>query len=327
MKRFILLLSLLFLSACEAPLVLDGVESSKRSPILRTDIFMAATHTAEKSIIVGAEGVILTAASGTIEWQRTQVEGKPTFIDVTRCNQGVIAALTMEGVVWMSTDQAQTWSPSQIGTPEVPQAITCNKKGVIWVVGSYSTIFSSSDAGMNWVSHSLKEDMILSTVQFLDESKGVITGEFGTVLLTRDGGETWDFGEPIPNEFFPITGVFKDDQNGWVAGLNGTIYSTADGAASWQQEKTAIKAPIYGMSIMNDEIIAVGDYGSIIHKKISFDKNNEWRPLDVPITSRFFFRVTHPLENNKIIIAGGAGSLDIVDLSNANTMNIENKSR
>ena len=323
MRIYFVLLTAIVLIGCEAPLMLDGVDSSKKSPIHRTDIFMAATHGAEKSIIVGAEGIILTAISGTSEWQRTQVEGKPTFIDVTRCDQGVIAALTMEGIVWTSTDQAQTWSPHQIGTPEIPQAITCNKKGVIWVVGSFSTIFSSSDAGVNWVSHSLEEDMILSTVQFLDESKGVITGEFGTVLLTQDGGETWDFGEPIPNEFFPITSVFKDDQNGWVAGLNGIIFSTVDGAASWQQEKTTINAPLYGMSIVNDEIFAVGDYGSIIHKNINNDIKNDWQPLDVPTTSRFFFRVVHPINNNKIIIAGGAGTLDVVDLANVNLKNVE----
>jgi len=316
-------LTAIVLFGCEAPLMLDGVESSKKSPILRTDIFLAATHSAEKYIIVGAEGIILTAVSGTSEWQRTQVEGKPTFIDVTRCDQGVIAALTMEGLVWTSTDQAQTWSPHQIGTPEIPQAITCNKKGVIWVVGSFSTIFSSSDAGVNWVSHSLEEDMILSTVQFLDENKGVITGEFGTVLLTQDGGETWDFGEPIPNEFFPITSVFKDDQNGWVAGLNGIIFSTVDGAASWQQEKTAINAPLYGMTIINDEIIAVGDYGSIIHKNINNNIKNDWQPLDMPTKSRFFFRVVHPINNSKIIIAGGAGTLDVVDLANVNLKNVE----
>ena len=322
-RLFSLCIAAVLLSACEAPLVLNGVESSKNLSIRRTDIFMAAASSGDKSIIVGTEGVIISAVSGSDEWQRLQVEGKPAFIDITSCTQGLLAALTMGGEVWTSTDQGQEWNSHPIGTSEVPQAITCDTKGTIWVVGSFSTIFSSSDSGGTWRSHSFEEDMILSTIQFLDEDNGVITGEFGTLLITKDGGENWDFSRPIPKEFFPLASLYINVQNGWVVGLNGTIYSTQDSGVSWQLETTNTKAPLYGISLVNDAVIVVGDYGSIIHKNINNDIKNDWQPLDVPTKSRFFFRVVHPINNSKIIIAGGAGTLDVVDLANVNLKNVE----
>lgn len=275
---------------------------------------MAAASSSDKSIIVGTEGVIISAVSGSNEWQRLQVEGKPTFIDITSCTQGLLAALTMGGEVWTSTDQAQTWNSHPIATAEVPQAITCDTKGTIWVVGSFSTIFSSSDFGETWRNHSFKEDMILSTIQFLDEDNGVITGEFGTLLITKDGGENWDFSRPIPKEFFPLASLFIDDQHGWVVGLNGIVYRTQDGGTNWQQEETGTDAPLYGISLVNDTVIVVGDYGSIIHKNIEDNLDGSWKKLETPLKSRLFFRVVHPLENNKVIIAGAAGSLEIIEI-------------
>ncbi len=324
-RPLFLLITTTLLFGCEAPLVMDGVLSNKVSPVRRTDIFMSAVTSGNKSIIVGSEGVVISADSGTNGWQRNQLEGKPALIDITSCSQGLLAALTMGGEVWTSTDQAQSWKSHRLATEEVPQAITCDKEDVIWVVGSFSTILSSSDSGESWISHSLEEDMILSTIQFLGESKGIITGEFGTVLVTEDGGETWNFGEPIPNEFFPLTSIFKNSQQGWVAGLNSIIYSTIDGGNSWQLQETASTAPLYGLSILNDEVIAVGDYGTIIYKNINSKSNNLWEILDVSVQSRSFFRVSMPLNDNKMIIAGGAGTLELIDLGKNNIKGVEIK--
>lgn len=321
--RLIYILSILiFLTACEAPLVLDGVEANKSSNILRTDIFMAGDDNGSKSVIVGSEGLIMVADSGSSNWKRNKVDGNPVLVDVTSCPNGMFAALSMEGTVDVSEDDGKTWIQNKLDTQEVPQAITCDPKNRLWVVGSFTTIFSSSDNAKSWTSHSKDEDMIMSTVQFLDENKGVITGEFGTVLMTENGGETWDFAEPIPKEFAPLGGTFLDSQHGWVVGLNGTIYSTSDGGASWQQEKTGVDAPLFGIAIANDHLIAVGDAGTIIQRDINAS-GDSWEALDVPITSRFFFRVVMPLQDNKMIIAGGAGSIELVDLGNVNFLNVE----
>lgn len=322
-RLLLLLITAIPLFACEAPLNLKGVESSKSSPIRRTDIFMAATTSGGKSIIVGSEGLVVTAEAGTRNWQRDQVATKPTFIDITSCRQGLLAAVTMEGDVWISADHANTWSAHDLGTSEIPQGLTCDPLGGIWVVGSFGTILSSSDSGNTWVAHSLDEDIILSTVQFIDERNGFIMGEFGTVLITRDGGSNWELGEPVPNEFFPLSSIFKDTEYGWVTGLNGTIYSTLDGGATWRQEKTHTNAALFGVSIINDTLITVGNYGTVFHKNVGSDPNTGWEPLEIPIESRFFFRVIHPLDNSKIIIAGGAGSLDVIDLKNTSLVDAD----
>jgi photosystem II stability/assembly factor-like uncharacterized protein len=322
MRLIYILMLLVFLTACEAPLVLDGVEASKKSNIRRTDVFMAAGDNGNKSVIVGSEGLVMMADSGADNWTRSELDGRPVLVDVTSCPNGIFAALSMEGTVSVSEDDGKTWVQNKLDTPEVPQAISCDPKNRLWVVGSYSTILSSTDNAKSWSSHSLEEDMILSTVEFLDENKGIITGEFGTVLMTENGGESWDFAEPIPKEFAPLGSIFIDSQHGWVVGLNGTVYSTADGGGSWQQEKTGVVAPLFGVSIANNHVIAVGDAGTIIQRDINA-AGDSWQALDVPITSRFFFRVVLPLQNKKLIIAGGAGSLEVVDLHNVNFINVD----
>ena len=303
------------LSACEAPLVLDGVEHSRQSPVRRTDVFLGAVDDGRRAVVVGAHGVIVSAPSGTDDWSRAAVEGRPVFIDIASCHKSVFAALSMEGQVWTAGREADDWQRHDIGTPEVPQAVTCDNKGVIWVVGSFSTIFSSEDQGASWRDHSLGEDIILSTVQFIDDRRGYITGEFGTVLVSDDGGRSWEFSGPIPKEFFPLAGVFQDRRSGWVVGLNGTVYSTRDGGASWRQERTGVDAPLFGVSALGGRLVAVGDYGTAIQRSIEGDA--AWRALEIPFPSRFFFRVNLPLDNDRLIIGGGAGSLQLVDLKNA----------
>lgn len=317
-----LLFSLFILTGCEAPLVLDGVESSKNAPVRRTDVFLAAADNGNKSVIVGSEGVVIRADSGTDNWVRYPIESKPALIDVTNCPNGMFAVLAMEGKVFTSTDEAASWVEHKLPTPEVPQAITCNAADIVWVVGSFSTIFSSADGGATWNDHSLNEDIILSTVQFPNEQTGIISGEFGTLLVTEDGGETWEFSAPVPNEFFPLAAVFKDSKQGWVAGLSGRVYSTRDGGMNWQQENTHTNAPLFGIVLNGDNLIAVGDYGTVIHRAMKSPVDS-WRALEVPVRSRFFFRVGFPVKNNKLIIAGGAGSLELVDLANVNLLNVD----
>ncbi len=309
-----LLITVFLLSACEAPLDLTGVEASRSAPIRRTDVFMAVTNSGVESIVVGFKGVVITATAGTENWQRRQVEGNPTFIDIANCPQGLLVAVTMEGDVWTSGDHGRTWKMHDPGTSEIPQAVACDQQGVIWVVGSFSMILSSPDSGKTWDDHSLGEDIILSTVQFIDGQNGIITGEFGTVLSTKDGGASWEFSGPIPNEFFPLSGVFQDLQQGWVVGLNGTIYATLDGGVTWQREKTHINAPLFDVSVVDGTVVAVGDYGTVVQRKTGRDQATDWELLEIPVKSRFFFRVIHPSGDSGIIVAGGAGALNVIDL-------------
>ncbi|MFK8068539.1 MAG: WD40/YVTN/BNR-like repeat-containing protein [Gammaproteobacteria bacterium] len=267
------------------------------------------------TIIVGYEGLVLTAKTGSNEWSRFQVEGKPSFIDVAACGSKV-AALTMGGEIWVSDGKSNNWTGQKIGTVEVPQALTCDQKEVLWTVGSFSTIYSSEDSGKTWVNHSLEDDIILSTIQFLDDKKGIITGEFGTVLFTEDGGETWDFGESIPKEFFPLASTFKDAQRGWVVGLNGIIYFTEDGGSNWNQQPTDTVAPLFAIQVIEDQLVAVGDDGSIIHNDVDSSQNQNWKVLNTETKSRSFFRVIEEINQEQIIVAGANGSLMTVDLEN-----------
>lgn len=311
MRKTTLVFVSLSLAACEAPLILDGLQETSHQPIRRTDVFMAATEKNNTMIVVGSEGVVLSAEKGTTDWTRYQIPEKPSLIEVATCPNGLLASLSMEGDVWTSKDDITKWSAQSLGTPEVPQALTCDASNTLWVVGSFSTILSSTDAGKTWIDASLGEDTILSTVQFVDEQTGYITGEFGYVLKTENAGQSWEFLEPIPNEFSPLAGYFTDGDHGWVTGLNGTIYETRDAGGSWEKTETNTSAPLFGVTEVSDRVIAVGDYGTVIEREKA--SVSDWRTMPMPVESRFFYRLNQKVNGTKVLI-GGAGMLSLVDL-------------
>ncbi len=315
MRNLFILFAPLILMGCEAPLTLDGLDVTEKQSVRRTDIFMSAIDSDTTTVAVGSEGIILHAAKGTDKWQRHQISAKPSLIEITLCPNGTFAALSMEGDVWTAKENLSEWVNHPLGTPEVPQAIDCDQHNTLWVVGSFSTILSSDDVGKSWKDSSLGEDVILSTVEFVDQDNGFITGEFGTVLITNDRGQTWNFADPVPNDFSPLTSTFRDSSVGWIAGLSGIIYETHDGGQSWNKETTNTTAPLFGMTMMGDYIIAVGDYGTVIQKKIG--NADEWTPMELPVQSRFFFKLTEAVNQEKFLV-GGAGMLSLINLNESN---------
>ncbi|HIG79146.1 MAG TPA: hypothetical protein EYQ47_03975, partial [Cycloclasticus sp.] len=77
-------LTCLTLMACEAPLVLDGVEQSKKQPIHRTDRIQTAATSGDDVVIAGI-GFILNSNDAGKTWKRTQPEGLPAFLSATIC--------------------------------------------------------------------------------------------------------------------------------------------------------------------------------------------------------------------------------------------------
>ena len=66
----------------------------------------------------------------------------------------------------------------------------------------------------------MDEDMHFTSIQFIDDKVGFMTGEFGDVVRTQDGGATWEFLQPLPDEFYPQAAHFENQDTGWIVGLN-----------------------------------------------------------------------------------------------------------
>lgn len=303
-----LIIMCLTLMACEAPLVLDSVEKSKKLAIHRTDRIQTAAALADDVVIVGI-GFILNSSDAGKTWQRTQPAGLPSFIGATICPNKVQVIVTAEKQAWVSIDSGKTWQAHNLETEEAPQYLSCGPDNKLWIAASFSTLLSSADQGKTWQQSTFDEDLIFTYINFFDVRNGVAVGEFGSVYSTEDGGQNWlPKEEPIPNEFFPLAVSFADSQNGWVGGSSGVIFHTADGGSTWIKEDTGSEAPIYGLSASPLGVYAVGGFGTFLERQPEVNGVTSWKRSSA-VATRFYLRAIAPLGENKIIVGGGAGTL------------------
>ncbi|MCC7258648.1 MAG: hypothetical protein IT486_09765 [Gammaproteobacteria bacterium] len=302
----------ILLGACEAPLNLDGVQRQEATPIRRSDMYQEAAANERALVVVGNHGLVLRSTDAGQNWQRQELPGWPSLIDVTACPDGRLAALAAESQMIVSADDGQTWTTHPLATEESPQGITCDPANRLWVVGSFSTIMFSADGGENWQDRSTGEDTIFTTIQFIDATHAVVFGEFGSNVHSTDGGETWTPGTPLPNEFYAQDTLFLDGATGWVAGLAGQILHTADGGATWALQKSPVPVPIYGFTRLGADVYAVGGEGVLLRQQAG-----EWVRIEHGQPVRQLLRVLQPVGVDRLLIGGAAGALYVVPAATA----------
>lgn len=310
--RALLALSIsVILMACEAPLVLEGVEKTKTKAIHRTDRIQTVAALGEDVIVAGI-GFLLNSNDTGKTWRRTQPLGLPAFISATICPDKTQVVVTAEKQAWRSIDKGKTWQTSHLNTDEAPHHLSCGPDNKLWIAASFSTLLNSRDQGKSWQKTSLDEDLIFTYVKFFDSKNGIAIGEFGSVYATKDGGENWLPKEtPIPNEFFPLAASFLDQQHGWVGGSSGVIFHTTDAGETWVKETTGTDAPIYGLSADASGVYAVGGFGTFLERQQEVNGLVTWKRSS-EVSTRFYLRAITSLDINKMIIGGGAGTLQVM---------------
>lgn len=292
-------------SGCQPPLSLEAVNEAAAKAIRRTDEFQAAASRGTTVVVVGNHGVILTSRDSGAHWRRHTLDQWPSLIAVSACGASAFAAISYEGSLWLSLDNAATWHSSAIGSSIRPQAITCDPHGTIWVVGEAATLLSSRDNGAHWESTTLDpQDLFLTTIQFVDGQHGFITGEFGIVEATSDGGATWQKRAPMPGEMYPQAAHFVDASHGWAVGLNGTILETVDGAMHWSANAVDVSSPLYGITSDSDSAFVVGGDGTLLLRT-----HQLWSRVAGPRMTHSYLRVILRTEDGDVLVGGGGGLL------------------
>ena len=292
----------LVLTGCEAPLNLENVDKETAQPVRRTDQLQAIASNDQVMVVVGSNGLVLTTATGELQWQRHQLAGQPNLIDVESCPDQSFIALSFEKQLWRSNDNGQQWLPIDLGTQENMLDLACAPDGSYWVVGSFSSILSSHDGGASWNENSLNEDAMLSSLQFVTDQTVYVTGEFGMVVRSDDAGASWNLLEPLPNEFYPQAALFKNRTQGWVAGLDGVIMHTLDAGQSWQIQKTPVAAPLYGFHLSQTGLYALGENATVLQ-----EQNGNWISITSPPVSAYL-RAAETV-GDQLLVAGGNGTL------------------
>ncbi|MBE0577071.1 MAG: hypothetical protein IH613_14395 [Desulfuromonadales bacterium] len=306
-RIFCVLFLLLLMMGCEAPLDLEGVAQVSKTPVKRFDRFQSAAKHGETLVVVGFNGTVLVSDNGAKQWQRHELPGALDLIEVVACDDGSFAALDATRRLWVSIDKGNRWDSKNIDTEDAVTTLTCAPDNKLWVGGSFTSIYSTEDKGDTWTSSSLGEDAMFTSIQFVDELYGVASGEFGMLVITSDGGESWEIGPSMPNDFYPEATLFLDHDNGYAVGLNGKILRTIDGGVSWTHEDSGIDAPLYGITMHNEDLYVFGEGGMMLHQK-----DGQWRQIAHGKPTRSYLRTALSVDNRHLLIAGGAGALFLV---------------
>lgn len=306
--------SMLLIIGCEAPLDLEQVEAEGARDLRRYDMFQAAAHNNEQVAVVSSVGAVLLSQDSGSSWQRVELPGRPSLIDVTACASGDFFALDSERRVWHKPPGSEQWSFSSLDTMESTLSIYCAPNGRVWVSASFGTLFWSEVSLAQWNEFSLNEDLQFTAVRFVDESNGFALGEFGTVLVTTDSGDTWQAREPIPNEFYPMAVDFIDARTGWVGGLDGVIWHTTDAAETWQRQGSVTAAPIYNIHADQHGVYAVGGSAKLVEFAAG-----QWQAFEGAPEVLAYIRGLDTLDNGSLLVAGGGGTLAIIPLVDRGT--------
>ena len=309
----------IFLTGCEAPLNLEGVDKELEKQVRRTDQFQGIAVNDTALVAVGADGLVLTSPLNGLNWQRHEVSGAPAFVDVAVCPDQSFVALSMDQQVWSSRDNGQSWTASKLPTPEDVLDLTCAPDNSIWVVGSFSTVLNSADQGKTWSENTLNEDAMLTGIQFLDNSTVLVTGEFGLVARSDDGGQNWNVPEYIPNDFYTQSAHFPSVEQGWVAGLSGQIMYTEDGGMTWTQQVTPTESPLYGFYQAGDRLFAYGDHATVLEYT-----GSDWKRIPNP-KMPVYIRDAVQLKSGELLMAGGFGSLYTLDIASGDSVQVSQK--
>ncbi len=312
--RYLSVMLMICLIGCEAPLVLDRVNSQNAKPTQRADLLQAAAALQHTLVAVGSGGAVITSTDRGENWERQVLDGKPFLMALTTCPDESFVALDYAKMLWFSDAEGKAWHSQPIETIETVQTLSCDPRGNLWVVGSFSSILHSTDRGVTWTESSLDEDLHFTSIQFIDDDTAFLTGEFGVVAKSIDGGQTWEQLQPLPDDFYPQDAFFADQHVGWVVGLAGTIMITTDGGASWQLQDSGTSAPLYSITKNGSKLYVVGGNGTVLQSLVNSRNpgKNSWSAVDHQAPIRFYLRGAVPVGDTHLLVAGGAGALFVI---------------
>ncbi len=205
--------------------------------------FGVALLQADRAVVVGDKGVVMTSANRGSTWTRIQLKKDDKYYDlysVAFAPDGSSGwAVGDGGAIFHTGDSGATWTLQKSGGSTALLKIAVIDSQKACVAGEHGLILCTVDGGANWVATKF-EDLVFFDIAFTDPNHGWAVGEFSTIVRTIDGGKTWTVqvgGKRLVtlDPYFALD--FKDAENGMVLGLNGIYMATSDGGNTWKAGK------------------------------------------------------------------------------------------
>jgi photosystem II stability/assembly factor-like uncharacterized protein len=173
---------------------------------------------------------------------------------------------------FLSTIQAQSWTPQMSNTTASLRGVSVVSDKVVWASGTKGTYLMTKDGGATWAAATLPgaADLDFRAVHAWDEKTAILlsigTGEKSRIYRTKDGGGEWSvlYTNPDPKGFFDAI-AFWDAYHGILLGdpVDGhfVVMTTDDGGENWKREKTPAAEPGEGaFAASNSCLFVIGTH-------------------------------------------------------------------
>ena len=234
-----------------------------------------------RTLDVGPDGIVYFGSWGYsyystdsgITWQTIDGLGGIGVKDFAFIgNNTILAAVGWGAGIYRSTDNGQTWSPSNNGLPTFTSVNEINiySENHIFLATRENGIFLSTDYGLNWVSinSGLSRSEILSVNSVVNGP--IYSGTDGGFFISTDVGETWS--ESNNGLFNSIlnTIILSPDQNTMYAGTSGGALKSSDFGLTWTRINNGLVLydDVISLAINKNEILFAGTRESGIYRSL-----------------------------------------------------------
>lgn len=232
--------------------------------------------------IVGTGGTILRSDDGGNSWKIQPSGTKEHLLKVYALSPTKAFVVGAFGTLLSTSDGGGTWSRQELPWEKlIPRVIEEN--GYLepnlnavyfanddqgWIVGEFGLILQTRDGGRTWVSQNSGPNLPqLFAVTFQGPNRGWAVGQAGTILETTDSGRHWTKIEAATG--VNLNGIAMDNDRGVIVG-NGIVLASYDGGSTWKQKESVAQGRwLSGVAVNNQEVIAVGQAGTV--QKLDLD--------------------------------------------------------
>ncbi len=138
-------------------------------------------------IIVGGEpyidkgGLILRSTDKGISW--TNILGvTPFIINRVAVYENVAVAVSLRGIIYVSTNYGRTWTQRSLGIQDDLYGIALGSKGNGIICTGSGGVYSTSDTGKSWIDEKSVTASWLYSVSFLKSNTAIMVGLYSTIL-------------------------------------------------------------------------------------------------------------------------------------------------
>lgn len=212
---------------------------------------------------VYANGVYLTDPEGR-SWIFRKGPIRKAFSDLCEANGRLYGIVALEDTVYVSDDNALTWSahPFNTGGPFRVRAIDASGDSV--VVSGQQGVLISANGGMDWRSADVESPLLLSAINLSGDTiiaaTQSSTGQAEIwIFRSFDFGETWSRTAPLPERLAKSSMQFFDGHL-FATGWGPPMYRSTDYGDTWDNIYDRIPTPpALGTPYLNVGVLKADD--------------------------------------------------------------------